>query len=148
MNAIKLYRIGHWCYRRSVPIIPKLMYYLIFLLYNSSIPMSVEIGEGTRFGYGAMGVVLHERCRIGKHVMISQQVTIGGRARRSGEPVIGDRCYLGAGAKILGPIRVGDCSVVGANAVVVNDVPPYSVVAGVPARVIRKDIDIEEYITP
>jgi len=38
----------------------------MFLSYNSSIPMSAEIGEGTIFGYGGMGVVLHGRCRNGK----------------------------------------------------------------------------------
>jgi serine acetyltransferase len=44
---------------------------------------------------------------------------------------------IGAGACVLGPIRVGDRAVVAANAVVLHDVPPDSLVAGVPARVIR-----------
>ena len=42
---------------------------------------------------------------------------------------------IGAGAKVLGAITVGSCSRIGANAVVVNDVPPNSVVVGVPGRV-------------
>lgn len=145
MNAVTFYRIGRWCYERRIPVIPKLMYRLIFLGYNSSIPMSAEIGEGTTFGYGGMGVVLHSRCRIGKHVLIAQQVTVGGRSGMWGVPVIEDNCFLGAGAKILGPIRIGEGSVVGANAVVLEDVPPRSVVAGVPSRVIKKDIKIEDY---
>jgi len=45
---------------------------------------------------------------------------------------------------VLGPIRIGAGSVVGANAVVINDVPPRSVVAGVPALVIRSNINIED----
>lgn len=45
---------------------------------------------------------------------------------------------VGAGAKILGPIHVGRNSVIGANAVVLRDVPPDSIAAGVPARVIGK----------
>jgi serine O-acetyltransferase len=60
-------------------------------------------------------------------------------------PVIEDECFIGAGAKILGPVRIGTGSVIGANAVVIHDVPPHSVVVGVPARVIRKDIEIEDY---
>ena len=145
MNAITLYRAGHWCYTRGIPIVPKLMHRLIFLIYNSSIPMSAEIGQGTTFGHGGMGVVLHSRCRIGSNVAIGQQVTIGGRSRLWGVPVVGDRCFIGAGAKILGPVRIGAESVVGANAVVLEDVPRRSVVAGVPARVIQRDIDITDY---
>lgn len=45
---------------------------------------------------------------------------------------------IGAGAVILGGIIIGSHSIIGANAVVVDDVPPYSVVAGVPAKVIRR----------
>jgi serine O-acetyltransferase len=145
MNAIKLYRIGRWCYQRRVPFIPKLTYYLIFLIYNSAVPMSVEIGEGTLLGHGGIGVVLHPRCRIGRRVIIGAQVTIGGRSRLWDVPTIEDDCCIGAGAKILGPIRIGEGAVIGANAVVIHDVPPHSVVAGVPARVIRKNITTEDY---
>ena len=80
------------------------------------------------------------------NVVIGQQVTIGGRSRIYGVPVVEDRCFIGAGAKILGPVRIGPESVVGATAVVVHDVPPRSVVAGVPARIIRKNITIDDYI--
>ena len=142
MTAIKLYRVGRWCYERGIPIVPKFAYYLIRLLYHSVIPMSIEIGEGTILGY--FGIVLHERCRIGKNVVIAHQTTIGGRSGRNAVPVIEDNCFIGPGAKVLGPIRIGEGSVVGANAVVINDVPPRSVVAGIPARVIRSDINIKE----
>jgi len=146
MNAIKLFRVGHWCYRKGIPVVPRLMYYLIYLIYNASVHMNAEIGEGTIFGYGGMGVVLHSNCRIGRNVYIAQQVTIGGdRTPFSKVPVIEDKCFIGAGAKILGPIHIGTCSVIGANAVVLEDVPPHSVVAGVPARIIHKDINIEDY---
>lgn len=146
MNAVTFYRIGRWCYERRMPIVPKIMHRVIFLIYNSSIPMSAEIGEGTVFGHGGIGVVLHGRCRIGKHVVIGHQVTIGGRSRMWGVPVVGDRCFIGAGAKILGPVRIGAESVIGANAVVIHDVPPRSIAAGVPARIIRKDIKIDDYM--
>ena len=138
MNAMTLYRIGRWSYERGIPIVPKLAYYSIRLFFQSVIPMSVEIGEGTTFG-PCLGIVLHERCRIGKNVMIAHQTTIGGRFGHDAVPVIEDNCFIAAGAKVLGPIRIGEGSVVGANAVVINDVPPRTVVAGVPARVIRSD---------
>ena len=55
--------------------------------------------------------------------------------------VIGDDVWIGFGATVLGQVTVGTGSIVGAGALVVADVPPYSVVAGVPARVLRKRFD-------
>lgn len=51
---------------------------------------------------------------------------------------IGSGCWIGAGATILGGVTLGDGSVVGAGAVVTTDVPPNTIVAGVPARMIKK----------
>src|SRR3989442_12965953 len=142
MTAIKLYRVRRWCYERGIPIGPEFAYSLIRFLYHSVIPMSIEIGEGTILGY--FGIVLHERCRIGKNVVIAHQTTIGGRSGRNAVPVIEDNCFIGPGAKVLGPIRIGSGLVVGAKSVVINDVPPRSEVAGIPARVILSDINIKE----
>ncbi|HET9576097.1 MAG TPA: DapH/DapD/GlmU-related protein, partial [Nitrospira sp.] len=108
MNALAIYRIGHWCYLRRIPVIPQLAYYLIYLLCRAVIPMSAEIGAGVELAYGGLGIVLHERTKIGRYVTIGHDVTIGGRSRRWGVPVIGDRCVIGAGAKLLGPISIGD----------------------------------------
>ena len=55
-----------------------------------------------------------------------------------GHTMIHHDVWIGAGATILPNVTVGDNSVVGAGAVVTKDVPPYSVVAGVPAKVIRQ----------
>lgn len=47
-------------------------------------------------------------------------------------------CWIGAGAIVLPDITIGEYSIVGAGAVVTSNVPPYSIVAGVPAKVIKK----------
>lgn len=52
-------------------------------------------------------------------------------------PIIGDYVVIGAHAIIIGPIMVGDHAVIGAGAVVIKDVPPYAVVAGNPAKIIK-----------
>lgn len=52
--------------------------------------------------------------------------------------VIGDDVWIGYGATVLGQVTVGTGSIIGARSLVLADVPPYSVVGGVPARVIRK----------
>jgi serine O-acetyltransferase len=79
-------------------------------------------------------VVIHSKARIGPNCLIMQQVTIGQNKRQ--RPVIGGGVDIGPGAKVLGGITVGDNAHIGANAVVLHDVPPWAVVAGVPARVI------------
>jgi acetyltransferase-like isoleucine patch superfamily enzyme len=57
---------------------------------------------------------------------------------------IGRDVLIGHGAVLLRGISVGDGAIVGAGAVVTKDVPPYAVVAGVPARVLRYRFDEQE----
>ena len=136
MNAMGLYRVGNWLHRHRVPFLPRVIYYLTFLIFNSAIPPSYQIGPGSRFAYGGIGVVLHARCRIGKDVMIGQNCTLGG-SFGSDVPTVGDNVFIGPGVRIIGGIRIGNNVVLGANAVVVRDIPDNCVAAGVPARVLR-----------
>lgn len=146
MNAIKFYRIGNWFYRKKVPFIPKMVNVLIFLIFNSYIPSSASIGEGTKFAYGAIGVVLHNRSVIGKNCLIGSNVTIGGKSREEAVPVINDDVYISTGAKILGNVEIGSGSIIGASSVVLKDVPKKSVVVGIPGKIIRRNINFNEYV--
>lgn len=56
---------------------------------------------------------------------------------------IGNDVWIASGANIIGGINIGDGCVVGAGAVVTKDIPPYSIVVGVPARVVKKRFDDE-----
>lgn len=78
LNAISLYRVSRWLYLHHIPVLPKLITLLIFLIYNSKVPYQAEIGAGTKLGYGGIGVVIHADSVIGSNCIISQQVTIGG----------------------------------------------------------------------
>jgi serine O-acetyltransferase len=141
IDAMTLYRLGRKLYLRGIPVLPAMVRKAIHYLHGSYIPPEAEIGEGTQLGYGGMGIVIHKDARIGRHCLISHQVTIGGRSGLKDLPVIGDYVRIGAGAKILGNIHIGDFAVIGANAVVVKDVARGAVVAGIPAREIRKEPD-------
>ncbi|MDE7159362.1 MAG: CatB-related O-acetyltransferase [Muribaculaceae bacterium] len=55
--------------------------------------------------------------------------------------VIGNDVWIGHGAKIMDGVRVGDGAVIATSAVVTKDVPPYAIVGGIPARVIRYRFD-------
>ena len=64
-----------------------------------------------------------------------------GHPHSKGKTVIGNDVWLGHGAMILSGVRVGDGACVGAGAVVSRDVPPYAIVAGNPARIVRMRFD-------
>lgn len=86
-----------------------------------------------------LGCVAHENTVIGSHCRICQNVTFGAKwsVLKSDDgkaPVVGNYVEIGAGAVILGGIHIGDHAVIGANAVVIHDVPPSTVVVGMPAK--------------
>ena len=143
MNAIGLYRAGRWMYVHHIPLLPKLLKGVTFLLFNSVVPYTAEIGKGSKFAYGGIGCVVHSQAKIGDRVIIGQNTTIGRSLDPEDYPSIGNDVYISAGARIIGRIHVGNNVIIGANAVVNKDVADNSIVAGVPARVIRQtDVSI------
>lgn len=105
-------------------------------IYHGAVALEIncdDIGAGLFSRHGFATILTAER--IGVDCLFGQQVTVG-YTDNGGPPVIGDRVRIAAGAIVLGPIAVGDDAVIGAGAVVVKDVPPGTVVGGVPARVL------------
>lgn len=132
------YRLMHWLYLRHIPVLPQLIQMLWFrLLLHCYIPCSCSIGTGTVFPHGALGVLLHKECVIGRRCKIQSHVVIGGRNGIKGAPHIGDGVLIGAQAVVLGNITIGDHAAIGAGAVVTADVPPHCVVMGPKAQVTR-----------
>lgn len=125
-------------------ILAKLIWKLSYVLFNSSLPPTAKIGEGTKLAYGGIGVVIHARAVIGRNCILGQNITIGGKSGWYEVPIIGDNVHISAGARVLGPVRVGNNVIIGANAVVIKDVPDNCIVAGVPAKIIRDKISKEE----
>lgn len=98
---------------------------------------------------------------IGNHIIIAQHVTISGLNHTYSDVtvpisqqkiitapiVIGDNCWIGANAVITAGVTLGKHVVVAAGSVVTKDVPPFSVVAGIPARVIKQyDAVLQEWV--
>jgi 2,3,4,5-tetrahydropyridine-2,6-dicarboxylate N-acetyltransferase len=109
------------------------------IMMGAVINIGAVIGEKTMID---MGVVLGGRATVGKNCHIGAGTVLAGVIEPpSAQPVIiEDDVLIGANAVVLEGVRVGKGSVVAAGAVVTKDVPPFTVVAGTPAKKI-KDID-------
>lgn len=137
MNIISVYRASNFFYCKKFIFISKLLNKIGFLIFNSHVPGSALIGNETKAAYGGMGIVIHGKSKIGSRVILGQGITIGRQLDPSGVPVIGNDVYISAGARILGDIKIGNNVIIGANSVVLKDIPDNSIVAGVPAKLIR-----------
>jgi acetyltransferase-like isoleucine patch superfamily enzyme len=119
-----------------------------------SVRPEVVIGDHTYVGYGC-SFTASSSITVGKHCLLAGGVHISdydghpvdADLRRSGAPtpaesvrpvVIGDDVWIGGGALILKGVQIGDRAIIGAGAVVTRDVPPDTVVAGNPARVVKQ----------
>ncbi|HEV3094131.1 MAG TPA: acyltransferase [Solirubrobacteraceae bacterium] len=112
----------------------------------------VRIGAGTFLNMGVM-IAAQDFVEIGDHCMLANGCFVSDSSHRFDDPEkpitwqgfeskgptrVGDNCWLGANAVVTSGITIGERCVVGANSVVTKDVEPYSIVAGVPAQVLRK----------
>lgn len=140
VKALGLHWLAHQLKEFGIPLLPRIISELNRWLTGIDIHPSAKIGKNLVIDHG-MGVVIGETAEIGNNVIIYQGVTLGGTSLSPGKrhPTIGDCVVIGAGAKILGNIHIGACSRIGANSVVIESVPPYSTVVGIPGRVINQN---------
>jgi serine O-acetyltransferase len=141
-DALTLQRVAHLLHTRKHPLAARFVTRVARHLFATYLAPETEIGAGTELGYGGIGVVIHAEARLGRDVLVSPGVVIGGRSGLPGAPTIGDRVKIGAGAKVLGPIVIGEGAHIGANAVVIHDVAPGEVVVGIPARPITRRLKV------
>ncbi|MBI3080556.1 MAG: serine acetyltransferase [candidate division NC10 bacterium] len=116
IHALWFHRLAHRCWRAG------------FLLLARCI---------SHLGRFFTGIEIHPAATIGP----GQGVTLGGTSleRVKRHPTIQRNVVIGSGAKVLGPFTVGENSRIGSGSVVVKEVPPNSVVVGVPGRVIYRE---------
>ena len=138
-HALQTQRLAHWLWNNGRESLA------LFFQNRMSTEFSVDIHPAARMGKGIMldhatGLVIGETAVVGNNVSILQAVTLGGTGKDEGDrhPKICDGVLISAGAKILGNICVGQGAKVGANSVVLENVPPHTTVAGVPAKVVGR----------
>ncbi len=110
----------------------------------------VRIGNGTYINYSSV-IVAEKSVTIGRDCQIAWDVVImdsdlhpvPGKGKEDLPVVIEDRVWIGCRSIILKGVRIGRGAIIAAGSVVTKDVPPFSIAAGVPARVIRTRQDEE-----
>ena len=139
LHALIAHRFAHRLYKWNIPLIPRIISYIMRIITGIEIHPGARIGRRFFIDHGE-GVVIGETSVIGDDVLIYQQVTLGGTGKEEGKrhPTLGDNVVVGAGAKILGNITIGNHTRIGAGSVVVEDVPEYSTVVGVPGRIVQR----------
>ncbi len=139
LHALLAHRLSHKLYKWKVPFIPRFISFIMRILTGIEIHPGAEIGERFFIDHGE-GVVIGETTIIGNDVLIYQQVTLGGTGKDKGKrhPTLMDGVIVGAGAKVLGNITLGKHVRVGAGSVVVDDVPDFATVVGVPGRIVKQ----------
>lgn len=135
LHAVWAHRLAHWLWGRGWRWLAWGLAAVARFWTGIEIHPAATIGPRLFIDHG-MGVVIGETAEIGADVTLYHGVTLGGVSLAHGKrhPTLEDGVVVGAGAKILGAITIGRHSRIGANAVVVCDIPPQSVVVGIPGK--------------
>lgn len=147
LHAIQIYRIAHQFYRMRLFTVARICSNFGRTLTGIEIHPGAQIGNRVLIDHG-MGVVIGETAEVGDDCVLYQGVTLGaGSEARGGaetrgtkrHPTLGKGVIVGSGAEIQGAVTVGDNVRVASGSIVLRDVPPDSVVVGVPGRVIYRE---------
>jgi len=144
MHTIRVWRWCHWKVRLRY--LGKETIFFSHIIIQS--PSQVSIGSGCSIAdfvhlWGAGSITIGDNVLIASHVAITSLthdvLSVKYCESLLMKPVkIGNNVWLGSGVVILPGIQVGDGAIVGAGSVVTKNVYPGEIVAGVPARVLKK----------
>lgn len=140
--ALSAYRVGHYLYRNNRHDLAYYLQSLISQVFQVDIHPAATIKCGILIDH-ATSIVIGETAVVENNVSLLHEVTLGGTGKERGDrhPKVRQGVLIGAGAKILGNVEIGEGAKVGAGSVVLQDVPPHTTVAGVPAKVVGKAVE-------
>lgn len=139
-RALLYYQISHYFYLKKHFFIAR------YLCERAKRKTGIEIHPGAVIGkrlfidHGT-GIVIGETSIIGDDVTIFHGVTLGSTGKEVGKrhPTVRNCAIIGAGAKILGNISIGEYAKIGANAVILENVPSFATVVGIPGKITKKE---------
>lgn len=138
-QALESWRLAHWLWQNNRTNLALYLQSMISTRFAVDIHPAARIGTGVLIDHGT-GIVIGETATIGNDVSILHNVTLGGTGKETGDrhPKVGSGVMIGAGATVLGNIQIGTGAHIAACSVVLKPVEPFSVVSGVPAKVVGK----------
>jgi serine O-acetyltransferase len=136
-HALQGYRVAHWLWHRERHVLASHFQSRISEAFGVDIHPAARIGCGVLMDHGT-SIVIGETAVVEDNVSLLHEVTLGGTGKETGDrhPKVRRGVLIGAGAKILGNVEIGVGAKIGAGSVVLDSVPPYRTVAGVPARLV------------
>ena len=139
LHAVWSHLIAHKLYNKKRYVLARIISQISRFFTGIEIHQGAIIGKRLFIDHG-MGVVIGETCTIGDNVTIYQGVTLGGTGKEKGKrhPDIGDNVLIAAGSKILGNIQIDSNVNIGANSVVLQSVPSYTTVVGIPGHIVKQ----------
>ncbi|MEZ6123398.1 MAG: serine O-acetyltransferase [Planctomycetaceae bacterium] len=134
IHALSAYRIAHWLWNDGRRFLAVHLQNLISEGFGVDIHPAARIGKGILMDH-ATSIVIGETAVVDDDVSMLHEVTLGGTGKETGDrhPKVRRGVLIGAGAKILGNVEIGEGAKIGAGSVVLENVPPHSTYAGVPA---------------
>lgn len=136
-HALQAYRAAHYYWVQGRKSLAKYLQSRISEAFAVDIHPAAKIGHGILIDH-ATSVVIGETAVVEDYVSMLHEVTLGGTGKKTGDrhPKVRRGVLIAAGAKILGNVEIGEGAKIAACAVVLDDVPPHTTVAGVPAKVV------------
>ena len=139
VHALSWHRVAYFFHvKLKLKLIARIISQVTRFFTGVEIHPAAKIEGGVFIDHGS-GVVIGETAEVRTGTVIYQGVTLGGTGKVQGKrhPTIMEDVTISAGAKVLGAFTVGRGAKIGAGAVVLQEVPPYATVVGIPARVVR-----------
>lgn len=139
-HAMQSYRIAHWLWRQQRQLLARYFQHRIAELFDVDIHPAAQVGSGIMLDH-ATGLVVGETAIIEDNVSMLHGITLGGSGviHQKRHPKVSQGVLLSVGAKLLGNIVIGEGAKIGAGSLVLQDVPAYATVVGVPGRVIARN---------
>src|SRR5437763_2939202 len=140
VHALVFHRVAHRLWGAGWVATARVLSHFSRFMTGIEIHPAARLGPGLFIDHG-MGVVIGETAEVGENVTLLHGVTLGGTSlkKEKRHPTLGNNVVVGASAGIFGAFTIGSGSRIGAGSVVVREVPPNSVVVGVPGRVTSRD---------
>ncbi|TXG59896.1 hypothetical protein EZV62_014469 [Acer yangbiense] len=136
-HSLQSYRVAHALWKKGRTVLAFALQSRISEVFGIDIHPAARIGDGVLLDHGT-GVVIGETAVIGNRVSLMHGVTLGGTGKEIGDrhPKVGEGALIGACVTILGNINIGEGAMIAACSLVLKEVPPHSMIAGTPAKVI------------